>query len=415
MLNKFLNTRELNLEEMPDKRKDFLDYAGLILDDWSLHEKELNKIGCNIDYPYKLKKIDACYYLLQHLLDFLQEKHNSLVPKQIKHRLQLIYPKQFIYSKHLKSEYTNNNIYINNSVYLISHNLASCLKHGYIINKQEKKNMSKKFFYVVIFNKVWNSRDNRYTLVYNYMKYNKKFILLYYLYASIEQSYVSINKQNNIGAGYFFILDKNLDSFSDNEVIIKYKSYFMDKNINNIKFTPDFINICKSMISKLLISLTFEDISFIIANLANSSPNNIEPRKEIAYKLRLAALDNCLLHPSDIDHKLEDMKVSNDKEKKELYNDISRFLFIVSDVRGLVNCIKKSSIYTDTNPGPTKNIGGHSMIGNILYDFDKNFRHSMYNHHILHKTFDDDEKILDLDFDNFSYKNIHCNLGYSKW
>ena len=321
------------------------------------------------------------------------------------------------------TQFSNNNN-LDLGKYLISEWLANCLKYGNSINNIGKKSISKEFFYIVIFNKIWNDKHKRYTLVYNYIKYNKIFFDLYYSYATIEQRYITRDKQNNIGAGYFFLLDNelnpkpnNTNELSSYEVFHNYRLDAINnhKNSNiNKQVYYDFIEICKYITINLLTPLSLYDMSFIIANLTIIKPYLDEPRQIIASKLQ-----NVSNYPGIsteyVESLISTMPTIDHKEKKELYNDISRFIFIVSDVRDLINCIKKSSIYTDTNPGPVKDRGGHSMIGNILYEFDRDFRHSMYNHYKLYKDRSDIDDLVYLRFDNFGYKNIHCNLGYCKW
>ena len=410
---------DLNSDNLFQLRKFFLQYANKILNEWSSFKHELDLLGCNFEYPYKLKHDDACYYIIQHLLDYIQKYNSSLIPENVKHRLQLIYYMQF------EPQHTNNNLDFGK--YLINNSLAYYLRHGNSIGNIDKKSISKEFFYVVIFNKLWNSKHKKYTLVYNYIKYNKIFFDLYYSYATIEQRYMSKNKQNNIGAGYFFLLDSKLSPKPDSElykvfneyrsnVINNHESYISDKDnpnmIQHIKY--DFIEICKYITIKLLTSLSLKNMSIIITNLAISNPFLDEPRKLIASKL-LNINGYAGIKNEDIEYKISNMISVNHKEKKELYNDLSRFIFIVSDVRDLINCIKKFSLYADTNPGPVKDRGGHSIIGNILYEFDSNFRYSMYNHHKLYSYYNYSDDFECLRFDNFGYKNIHCNLGYCKW
>ena len=405
---------DLNSRDMSKLRKESLSYADKILNEWPSFESELNLLGCNLKYPYKLRHEDACYYVIQQILDFLKNQINDkLIPNNFKNRLQLIYPKQY------EPEHTGNNLDIGK--YLIDDYLADCLIYGNSCNKIEKKNISKEFFYVVVLNKLWNSKENRYTLVYNYIKYNKIFFNLYHSYATLEQRYVTSNKQNNLGAGYFFLLDSKLDpkfnsenESSEYEVFRNYRSDIINKHKDNSYIyltSSDFIEICKIITIKLLTSLSLQDMSIIIAYLAESSRMDIEPKVAVTSILQKTN-EYSSIEADNIRARLCD--VWYDSTGKSLYNDLSRFIFIVSDVRDLINCIKKSSIYTDTNPGPVKERGGHSMIGNILYEFDSNFRNSMYNHYKLY-YYNNNGDITRLRFDNFGYKNIHCNLGYSKW
>ena len=263
----------------------------------------------------------------------------------------------------------------------------------------------------------------------------------------IEQRYMYKNKQNNIGAGYFFLLDNKLNpkpnGFDTNNeyksslyeisrdyisnVINKHEDYINNIGSNNIakEIRYEFIEICKYITIKLLTSLSLQDMNTIITNLVTSNPYDFQS------KLAIASILHDINGYSGIDAKhienlLYNMYTIDTEYKKEFYNYLSRFIFIVSDVRDLVNCIKTSSIYKDTNPGPIKERGGHSMIGNILYEFDRNFRYSIYNHYLLynhriknhyllHNYSINNDNFVDLRFDNFSYKNIHCNLGFCKW
>lgn len=67
-------------------------------------------------------------------------------------------------------------------------------------------------FYVVVFN-ILKSKENdkvRYDLIYNYTQYNKIFLVLFYVYVSIQQSSILIHNNLNIGSSYFFCMDSKL-------------------------------------------------------------------------------------------------------------------------------------------------------------------------------------------------------------
>jgi hypothetical protein len=71
-----------------------------------------------------------------------------------------------------------------------------------------------------------------------------------------------------------------------------------------------------------------------------------------------------------------------------IYNYLSRFIFIVSDLSGFINSIKKTTC-SKVNQGPQKYSGSINYISYILYRIDKAFRDSMYNHNraYLENTF----------------------------
>lgn len=95
-----------------------------------------------------------------------------------------------------------------------------------------------------------------------------------------------------------------------------------------------------------------------------------------------------------------------------IYNHTSRFIYIVSDLKGFTDDLLKINAFRDiksVNSGSQKFRGSTSYLNNILSRLDKDFRDSMYNHNLrfLGKNA--------LKKSKFSFKNVHMNLGYSRW
>jgi hypothetical protein len=96
-------------------------------------------------------------------------------------------------------------------------------------------------------------------------------------------------------------------------------------------------------------------------------------------------------------------------EKYVIFNPLSHFIFVVSDLNDLTHTIKNEyEELKSVNTGSQKFRGSTSYLNNILSRLDKDFRDSMFNHNLkyygqksLRKT-------------KFSYKNIHNNLGYAR-
>lgn len=104
-------------------------------------------------------------------------------------------------------------------------------------------------------------------------------------------------------------------------------------------------------------------------------------------------------------------------EKKHIYNYISRFIFIVSDLDSFINSIQKT---TDSrvNQGPQKSRGNNNYISYILSRVDKSFRDSMYNHNRIYVESinnTQDKHNRSIPKSCFSFKNIHINLGKVRW
>ena len=421
-----IRKRQLSSEDALIKcRKKYLNYAKHILYNYkSFYKHKLDQMGCKLELIDNInfyEENDYSYYIIKELIKYINGNNKNLIPKEIDDKLYTLNTLLF------NPPITSNNIDIGKC--LIDELLSWCLCNSDIVSKKEKKEISKDSFYVVIFNKLENSREERYTLVYNYIKYNKIFFNLYYAYAMLEQRSLSKDKTKNVASEYFFLLDSKLNPKVGSpfyEVFSKYKfdhinrheKYIKDKTNTSVwsQLNINLIGLYKFMTIKLLTSISLQDMSFIISNLVTSHNDNMKPRQQIASKLYgingypgfdYEKMNNTFFNTFD----------TSVWTFSELHNDLSRFIFIVSDVRDLIKNINESTIYKDTNPGPNKEKGRQSMIGNILYEFDKSFRYSMYNHYLLYNKYVDKRysNFKKLNLKKFSYNNIHCNLGYCKW
>ena len=405
----FINLKSKNLatEQLHYYRNKCINHANEIFSNFETYKDQLDNMG--FKYPYNLSNSDAYYYLIWHLIKHITNNNNNLIPINVTNRLQLLD------SMTTKLRKNCNNLHT--GWYLIHNNLEHTLLDASLqrMDWPQKKNITKEFFYVVVFNKIWNSKLNRYNLVYKYIKYNKIFFDLYYTYATIEHFSRRDLGHTNKGAGYFFLLDNQLKP-SDilNISSLNYSMILENINtINNNDIEMNFIDICKYATHGVLLPVPLSEMCSVIDNLVISYKKNAQNIVMVPYNL------NWLLHSMENitvrGHRFPKAFDLLQNCEKIIFNNLTRFIFIVSDVRDLVETIKKLNGDKYICQIPKSERGAHSLIGNILYEFDEDFRHSMYNHNKLYRSFDTNDNYLDLDWKNFTYKNIHCNLGYSKW
>ena len=406
---KNLNSKNLDIEHLHCQRNIFINQANEIFNNFDTYKDQLDNIG--FKYPRNLSDSDACYYLIQHIIKYITNNNNNLIPINVTNRLQLLD------SMTTKPRKNCNNL--DTGIYLIDNKLEHILSDASLqrMDKPQKKKITKEFFYVVVFNKLWNSKLNRYNLVYNYIKYNRIFFDLYYIYATIEQLSRRDLRHANKGAGYFFLLDNQLKP-SDilNEYSFKNSNSIILGNtntINNVNIEMNFIDICKYAAEGVLLPVPLIEMCYVIDNLVLNYKNNNQNKLDITYKLN--RLLQSIKNRTPSDHRINKTHSLIENCQKIIFNNLTRFIFIVSDVRDLVKTIEKLNENKYICQIPKGERGAHSLIGNILYEFDEDFRHSMYNHNKLYRLFDIDYINVNLDWKNFSYKNVHCNLGYAKW
>jgi len=277
----------------------------------------------------------------------------------------------------------NNNInnlnYANeNSHYLINNELLYYLKmnnplKGEMLFNGEDKNQ---FFNMVVFNVI--RIDDNPVLIYNYISYNKLLFILFYAYISIEQKsfLYSLNNSGYISSDYFFVMDNELikenpkTKIIDIELIKRFDFYknimndelFMFKNLKNV------IQLCKFYTKGNLYNINIEE--------------NLKILEYIFYRDDYKLIN--LLNNDHSENSYEDSSnynlIANIVEREIVYKTLTRFIFVVSDLDKFIKIIREK-YNIDINQGSQKYRGKNSYISYILYEIDKGFRDSMYNHH----------------------------------
>ena len=100
----------------------------------------------------------------------------------------------------------------------------------------------------------------------------------------------------------------------------------------------------------------------------------------------------------------------------QLTSPFNRLLFVVHDKTALLkNISDKGYILTQ---GPQAWRGQINSINSFLNYLDTDYRNSLYNHSMLHYSkgnLDDGWKDETLTRKHFSFRNIHQNLGNTRW
>ena len=100
----------------------------------------------------------------------------------------------------------------------------------------------------------------------------------------------------------------------------------------------------------------------------------------------------------------------------ELTSPFNRLLFVVHDKTALLkNISDKGYILTQ---GPQAWRGQINSMNSFLNHLDVNYRNSLYNHSMLHYSkgnLDNSWKDETLTKKHFSFRNIHQNLGNTRW
>lgn len=205
-----------------------------------------------------------------------------------------------------------------------------------------------------------------------------------------------IHKQYNIGSSYFFLIDEKLKSLSlsgrDCVLDVFEKSREKEKILRPI----NFIDIYKILVKGKLHSINLLDMSSII---------------KLLYEKKFKSLAEKLASYSDVSQNLHisDKEINQVKHgNKHIFNIISRFIFVVSDLHTLTNNIKNSGL-TGVNTGSQSFRGTTSYLNYILTTLDKDFRDSMFRHNLLYK-----QKSNRIPRHKFHFNNIHNNLGNSR-
>lgn len=270
--------------------------------------------------------------------------------------------------------------------------------------KFKRINDENQFVYMVVFNTLKIGDD--WVVIYNYIAYNKILFNLLYVYAALVQKKFGLYQGGHIAADFLFVIDKQLSEnlyISNIDNIINNNDTLLTSGGLNealsINYWYNFIQIAKCCVNGNIKGMNYEEMGELIKFLRLKDEINI---LKILYK--------------DLEiEKWQDYV--NSAEWYNIYNYLSRFIFIVSDLPSFVNSIEKS-IGCRLNQGPQR--GNICYISYILTCIDKAFRDSMYNHNRMYV-----EKLYNKDYEykheryihksSFSYKNIHINLGKVRW
>lgn len=290
--------------------------------------------------------------------------------------------------------------------YLIKDKLENFLSIAWDVKSPRLINPTdKEGFYMVVFN-VLNSKNKR-TLVYNAVKYNYVFLECFLIYVLIEQ--MSLATYNSTQASdFYFCVDTKLNCFDSSLLESIQKHYDMKtenvlhllnttlKPLNPIealkiehRWQPPFISI--------------DDMSEILVYIF------LKRKEDLLNKLNI-----CCKIEDKKDDKLRSMYIQriNYKAKyKEIFNLMSKFVFIVSDLDLLLNNLKKVG-FADVNAGPQKFRGNPSYLSFINTTLDQDFRNSLWLHNIRWAYA---SKRQPIPRGLFSFKNIHMNLGSVRW
>jgi len=226
--------------------------------------------------------------------------------------------------------------------------------------------------------------------------------MLFYVYISIQQSSMIIHNNLNIGSSYFFCMDSKLkkhisiDSDWLKDLISK-EFDFNDKRRNSKPF--NLIDLCKLCVKGTLIEAEISTLQEnILILLGRDSSNFLNNLINISGYVN----NNALVE-------YEKMFKGN---MYRIFNPMSRFIYIVSDLKSFTNGIQKINCFNalkSVNSGSQQFRGSTSHLNNILSRLDKDFRDSMYKHNLNFLGNNALKK------SKFSFNNVHINLGNSRW
>lgn len=271
-----------------------------------------------------------------------------------------------------------NDLFTNNG-YMIDNELENFLK---LANNKGFIHGNNEYVYIVIFNKV--KIKDKDVIIFNYIPYNKVFFKLLYIYILLEQYFsITIDSIYSMNKDLFFVVDSSLAKECND---IRY-TYNYDENIISKNENFNFIHLVKLDLKGKLVDLNFDNMGELIRSL------NHQDKVSIINKLN------------------SEITPFIDYEEGYLFNYISKFLFLVSDLDTFIKSIR-DNIDININQGPQKYRGSINYISHTLISFDKGFRDSLYNHN---RKFigESGEHRHDryIPKSCFSFKNIHINMG----
>lgn len=275
--------------------------------------------------------------------------------------------------------------------YLIGSDLETALIKGRMPNNLVSKksvSLDKPGVYLVAFGVLNNDKP---TLIYSYIFYPDLFVDLLLMYLIIRTRFRDSIIYNRWGTFYTFI-DESL-------------GYGKEGLIKLLMDSPNSFNEYLNLDSHD----KDEDSDFFYNSKKYIYINNIY---KMCYLLDLVyRLDNISFIQSLYkEHIPEDKLWSNSKIYTNLLDNC---LFVVRDLNKFINIIKKGGI--NVNQGSQKWRGQINSLYSFIACLDEDFRDSLYHYNLHHASSGSKSDVLKLSKDNFSFKNIHINLGNSKW
>ncbi len=242
--------------------------------------------------------------------------------------------------------------------------------------------------------RVFNNDDKK--LVYGYIYYPNVFIKSLYAYFIFKYAYKTFNEWGH----YITIFEKELLTLKQ---IQHMKEIFYSEGCSYIFRIHDRIedkldiHSVYNIISQFVFVQDSCKISFLV-DLAYKRDYIGYLRQLLGYIKFYQLIENSLLKYIESTH-------------QPTISVINSSLFIVDDIQLFVKKIKERGY--DISQGPKTIRAEVSSIDSFLLSVDREYRTSLYNHHLHHMR--GYENPLMLTRDKFSYRNIHMNLGNKKW
>ncbi len=288
---------------------------------------------------------------------------------------------------------TRNNLTLGK--YIIDEALHFSLESGELRNSENLLNINK--FYLVMI-RVLN-KDSK-VLVYNYISYPYIFYYTFLAFIATRNKYGGINNHVHRQAGDFLSIFEdrlNISGVKD-KLSISKDTMNIENVIGNIPrypYTLTNVEVFK-LINRLILQVDVDNMSYL-TSLA------LDKQYKVFVKEVLSTLDDYRSLVKDLD---------NEANIKPL-SIINGCLFVVEDIKKLVESIRKYNYNINTGPQPLR--GQVNSINNSLSILDMEYRKSLYNHNNYHVIKGNLYSGLKLNRDKFSFNNIHMNLGGIKW
>lgn len=272
-----------------------------------------------------------------------------------------------------------------------------------IYSNEEKKDNNGA--YLIQF-KILNKEKN--VLVYNYISYHEMFSSSLLTYLTIKPLYTRGATFTEWG-DFFTIIDSNIHCYLPE---IKEEYYLFNEHLKAYieRASPELLQV-DNYIS--LFDVTKKCVMF-------ADNQGISYLMDLALKRNYLQFFNFLF--SRLDYDLDTLEANNTKNDLNLLKDC---LFVVKDLDLFINNIQNTlKGEYNINQGPQKLRGHVNGISNALNLLDLDFRVSLFNqitHHYncgnLDPSFADGylDANFNLKWKNYSFRNVHTNLGNIKW